>query len=265
LLWYGSRHYDPELGRFIKPDTIIPDPSNSQGWDRYSYALNNPIRYNDPTGHCTEGADDYEECLDWVKKIEEKFTNINVITCIGSDIATGCVGWTAKEVELAYETFTEYILNDSIDDHPIWVIRTESDEYAGLHSPLRNEDGSIFRSDIRLSDKAWTTSPSLGIQDTFDWGRDDNFFKGTLAHELTHAAVFFHPEIMDHYRDVMPTLGVWGWLATNVYSGLNYDWSYYDQYKDDPVTYALLVDGEHIAMAVAATMYDDWFGRFPGK
>lgn len=30
LLWYGSRHYDPELGRFTSPDTIIPDPAGSQ-------------------------------------------------------------------------------------------------------------------------------------------------------------------------------------------------------------------------------------------
>jgi RHS repeat-associated protein len=51
LLWYGSRHYDPALGRFIQPDTIIPDSSNSQGWDRYSYTFNNPVRYTDPDGH----------------------------------------------------------------------------------------------------------------------------------------------------------------------------------------------------------------------
>jgi RHS repeat-associated protein len=58
LLWYGSRHYDPELGRFIQPDTIIPDPSNSQGWDRFSYAFNNPVTLTDPDGHwphCSPG------------------------------------------------------------------------------------------------------------------------------------------------------------------------------------------------------------------
>jgi RHS repeat-associated protein len=51
LLWYGSRHYDPALGRFISPDTIIPNPSDSQGWDRYAYTFNNPLRYVDPDGH----------------------------------------------------------------------------------------------------------------------------------------------------------------------------------------------------------------------
>jgi RHS repeat-associated protein len=51
LLDYGSRRYDPYLNHFTQPDSIVPDPYNSQDWDRYSYARNNPLRYNDPSGH----------------------------------------------------------------------------------------------------------------------------------------------------------------------------------------------------------------------
>jgi hypothetical protein len=45
------------LGRFISPDTLVPDPSDPQDLNRYTYAKNNPMRYTDPTGHraCTLG------------------------------------------------------------------------------------------------------------------------------------------------------------------------------------------------------------------
>jgi len=52
LMDYKARFYSPYLNHFTQPDSIVPDPSNPQSWNRYSYALNNPIRYNDPTGHC---------------------------------------------------------------------------------------------------------------------------------------------------------------------------------------------------------------------
>lgn len=51
LYYYNARYYDPELGRFIQPDTEIPDLSNPQSYNRYSYVLNNPLRYTDPSGH----------------------------------------------------------------------------------------------------------------------------------------------------------------------------------------------------------------------
>ncbi len=51
LYYYGYRYYDPELGRFIQADTEIPDLSNPQSYNRYSYCVNDPLRYTDPTGH----------------------------------------------------------------------------------------------------------------------------------------------------------------------------------------------------------------------
>jgi RHS repeat-associated protein len=51
IYFYGARWYDDELSRFLQPDTVIPSPSDSQAWDRFAYALNNPLSYSDPTGH----------------------------------------------------------------------------------------------------------------------------------------------------------------------------------------------------------------------
>ena len=51
LYYYSVRYYDPELGRFIQPDDIISDLGNPQSYNRYSYVLNNPLKYTDPDGH----------------------------------------------------------------------------------------------------------------------------------------------------------------------------------------------------------------------
>ncbi|MBX7233672.1 MAG: hypothetical protein K1X65_04755 [Caldilineales bacterium] len=48
---YGARWYDPSLARFIQADTIVPEPGNPQSLNRYSYVLNNALKYTDPTGH----------------------------------------------------------------------------------------------------------------------------------------------------------------------------------------------------------------------
>ncbi len=49
---YRARYYHPVLGRFIRADTIVPDPASPQLLNRYAYAGNNPLLYNDPDGRC---------------------------------------------------------------------------------------------------------------------------------------------------------------------------------------------------------------------
>jgi RHS repeat-associated protein len=52
LYYYGARWYDTSLGRFVSPDTIIPEESQGvQAWDRFAYANNSPLKFIDKTGH----------------------------------------------------------------------------------------------------------------------------------------------------------------------------------------------------------------------
>ncbi|WP_423129757.1 RHS repeat-associated core domain-containing protein [Gaoshiqia sp. Z1-71] len=53
LVNMNGRMYDPVLGRFLSPDNQVQDPTNSQSYNRYSYCLNNPLRYTDPSGWST--------------------------------------------------------------------------------------------------------------------------------------------------------------------------------------------------------------------
>lgn len=51
LYFYNARWYDGKLGRFVSADSIVPSPGNPQSFNRYAYVLNNPLKYNDPSGH----------------------------------------------------------------------------------------------------------------------------------------------------------------------------------------------------------------------
>ena len=55
LPWFGlinmnARLYDPVLGRFLSPDPYVQAPDDTRNYNRYSYALNNPLKYTDESG-----------------------------------------------------------------------------------------------------------------------------------------------------------------------------------------------------------------------
>ena len=61
LYYYNARYYDPALGQFVSPDTLVPDASRVLDYNRYMYVRGNPLKYSDPSGHigfcelvCTE-------------------------------------------------------------------------------------------------------------------------------------------------------------------------------------------------------------------
>ena len=64
LIYMKARYYDPVIGQFVSPDTIVPDLANVYAYNRYMYAYGNPLKYNDPTGHqasCT-----MDQNLNWL-------------------------------------------------------------------------------------------------------------------------------------------------------------------------------------------------------
>ena len=87
LYFYNARYFDPKLGRFVSADSIIPDPGSPISWDRYAYSSNNPINYNDPSGHaqvcvqgdegggCGYGTPDYRDLTDWIVKAADYTAN----------------------------------------------------------------------------------------------------------------------------------------------------------------------------------------------
>ena len=46
----GERLYAPSMGRFVTPDPTVPDAADPQSLNPYTYVINNPLKYTDPSG-----------------------------------------------------------------------------------------------------------------------------------------------------------------------------------------------------------------------
>lgn len=75
LVYMKGRIFDTLFARFLSPDPVIQDIYNIQNLNRYSYALNNPFKYNDPTGK-------------FFKSIIKFFTNPKVLVALVIGVAT---------------------------------------------------------------------------------------------------------------------------------------------------------------------------------
>lgn len=58
----------------------MPDSSNPQSLNRFSYVNNNPVKYNDPSGHCGvsnksggEAQQEIDECKSILEGLERDF------------------------------------------------------------------------------------------------------------------------------------------------------------------------------------------------
>ncbi|WP_138146978.1 RHS repeat-associated core domain-containing protein, partial [Bathymodiolus heckerae thiotrophic gill symbiont] len=90
----NGRVYDPSIGRFLSADPNVFHPYNTQDYNRYSYATNNPLKYVDMNG------------FGWFKKLFRKIVKIVVIVVVvaavivtaGGAAAFGALGSAASAI-----------------------------------------------------------------------------------------------------------------------------------------------------------------------
>ena len=118
LMDYNAREYSPLLGRFLSADTIVPNPTNPNSLNRYSYVENSPIQYNDPSGFCRHDSqgnfvyaedctlEEYQslswnERITWVQMFQKKnnvdwFDNVvGILEYFRDDSVLGKSGWAS--------------------------------------------------------------------------------------------------------------------------------------------------------------------------
>jgi RHS repeat-associated protein len=66
LLYFGSRHYDPEVGTWLTQDSYRGAVPNPQSLHRYMYNYANSINYQDTYGFCSNQSNIDEGCASWM-------------------------------------------------------------------------------------------------------------------------------------------------------------------------------------------------------
>ncbi len=59
----NGRVYSPSIGRMLSPDPVTQAPENVQNYNRFSYVLNNPLKYTDPSGYQLRQMQCQDNCM----------------------------------------------------------------------------------------------------------------------------------------------------------------------------------------------------------
>jgi len=160
-----------------------------QGWDRYVYVNNNPVKYNDPSGHyiCE---DSYEGCnnrnttfkytiSDMILRVESRF-GMDVRTEYPRENYGGLLTWTLNQVNEIYNSLQTMAagLNKITNEQGMGWIK-------------RNLGGTIFRLDYvaNILRSAFVTDNVIHIPTNFDslvWNSIGGTVSNMLIHEMGH-------------------------------------------------------------------------------
>jgi len=128
LINMNGRMYDPVVGRFLSVDPFVQFPEYSQSYNRYTYALNNPLKYTDPSGFF----------LDWF--INEKTGDIYYNSTYGKNDAGKIEG----------KGWVWFGDDDVFGDNAYSVIWQNKYLWSDYHETNKTYNKSIIRNDSKL-------------------------------------------------------------------------------------------------------------------
>ncbi len=170
LIDMKGRAYDPFVARFLSVDPTIQFPQNSQSYNRYSYALNNPLKFTDPSGFS----------LDWF--INEKTNAVyykNTYTKGDEDKIKG-EGWT-------------WFGNDNVFGKDALQVLWENGNLLATHNMNAESGKSIVSFNVEASlkgQKALTFMKKMGyefkpVQQTIYEKTSEVWAPGPGSHDFT--------------------------------------------------------------------------------
>lgn len=100
LVHMNGRIYDSLFGRFLSADILIPNATDLQSYNRYTYVLNRPLSLFDPTGWAPDGdASWYDKAFYWISG-EWKVDAQKVVADTSNKVVK-----TVKDTKQSYDAF----------------------------------------------------------------------------------------------------------------------------------------------------------------
>jgi RHS repeat-associated protein len=212
LMDYRARFYSPYLARFLQADTIVPNPANSQSWNRYSYVRNSPIMYNDPTGHkedgeCGYGGWDCGGYADDPGKLEddldsnEEINNGESSEQVPQDL---CRAWYGPEDCQQWDEIFDpwYYYPTFYPDDFKSITKDYMDEYIGIEELLfqGKECHLSNHSEFECNNQFWTMEDQSGINKFYiSWQFGMNFKYGNQLMEFVLKEVNADPYRIENW------------------------------------------------------------------
>src|SRR3989338_10753812 len=221
LYYYGQRYYNPNTGRFMQKDPVLKDGSidvnflnketkeemneflsNPQRLNDYSYVLNNPVKYTDPTGES------------------------EVLACLLNPNLTAkqVAGWrnVANVLNLQNNTISANMLNRSLNlriGHNLDMnISKGNDQYNIISAIQQSQDYQDYvKKVIGRVERTGKNSFDLAF-----YGADDKDKIGSITFNEGDLATSIHGTHYTHINGVKQKNGEWA-ITTNIFDVYDYE------------------------------------------
>lgn len=253
LINMNARLYDPFTGRFLSPDPYVQAPDFTQNYNRYSYALNNPLKYTDISGEVIPffiigiaaaaviaGSVNVATNWDNIDGFWEGFTTFTSGAIAGAGVMavgifTGGSGWmalagagagamTALNNGIISQTGKNFDGFRSIVWDPIWK-NVLSGAAAGAVTSLYGQALAVYNPYIKLSEKM-LRSPLLGATFTLPITSAAGHIVGGTVYGLLDGQKFKDAfsesfEGIGESIALSMSIGIFSTVATSMFTGIN--------------------------------------------
>jgi RHS repeat-associated protein len=132
LIHMNGRVQDPLTGWFVSADPYVTAPGSTQGWNRYSYVMNSPLRFTDPSGF------DPQDVLD-----EITVSGRRVRDCSGAALNVLCNNVNIGEEFLNWVRNIGYAAQPNVGSGGSGNDGTEAEQPQSTESPCDHLTGSL--------------------------------------------------------------------------------------------------------------------------